>query len=72
MKESIRCLNLASYNYLGFAGNKVPYFNELIDCVKEYGISTQSPAIELGIFWIQELNISFSSKFIKKKISMAG
>lgn len=35
-----KCLNLGSYNYLGFAENKGPCANAAIDAIQKYGVST--------------------------------
>ncbi|XP_049851628.1 serine palmitoyltransferase 2-like isoform X1 [Schistocerca gregaria] len=46
--EVVRCLNLGSYNYLGFASNEGPVFEGVVESVKKYGISTVSPYAMLG------------------------
>lgn len=43
-----RCLNLGSYNYLGFAQNEGPCADTSIESIKQYGIATCSPRRELG------------------------
>jgi serine palmitoyltransferase len=67
MKQSIRCLNLASYNYLGFAGNKVPHLKELIACATTHGVSTQSPAVELGTTTLHRELEELIAQFVGKE-----
>ncbi|KAG5674397.1 hypothetical protein PVAND_004371 [Polypedilum vanderplanki] len=43
-----KCLNLGSYNYLGFAQNKGPCADDAIESIHKYGIATYSPRRELG------------------------
>lgn len=43
-----KCINLGSYNYLGFAQNKGPCAEESIKAIEKYGIATCSPRRELG------------------------
>eukprot|EP01062_Namystynia_karyoxenos_P020609 TRINITY_DN17800_c0_g1_i1.p1 TRINITY_DN17800_c0_g1~~TRINITY_DN17800_c0_g1_i1.p1 ORF type:complete len:574 (+),score=154.97 TRINITY_DN17800_c0_g1_i1:105-1724(+) len=46
--RTIPCINLASYNYLGFAENP-PEVNEMVKkCIRQYGTSAASPSFELG------------------------
>lgn len=42
------CLNLGSYNYLGFASNTGPCAEQSIEAIEKYGIATCSPRSELG------------------------
>lgn len=42
------CINLGSYNYLGFANNTGPCADEAIVSIEKYGISFCSPRLELG------------------------
>lgn len=43
-----KCLNLGSYNYLGFAANTGPCAENSINSIREYGIATCSSRRELG------------------------
>lgn len=43
-----KCINLGSYNYLGFAQNKGPCAEESAKSLEKYGIATCSPIRELG------------------------
>lgn len=40
--EGKKCLNLATHNYLGFAGNEVVE-NAAIECVKRFGVGSCGP-----------------------------
>jgi serine palmitoyltransferase len=42
------CLNLGSYNYLGFAQNKGPCAEDSIEAIHKYGIATYNSRRELG------------------------
>lgn len=43
-----RCINLGSYNYLGFAENTGPRIELVKDSITHYGCGTGSPRQELG------------------------
>lgn len=43
-----KCLNLASYNYLGFASNSGACANNTIQTIQEFGLASASPRRELG------------------------
>jgi serine palmitoyltransferase len=43
-----RCINLGSYNYLGFAENDGPCAEESIKSISKYGMASGSPRSELG------------------------
>lgn len=43
-----KCLNLGSYNYLGFAQNKGPCAEDSIESIHKYGLAISSPRRELG------------------------
>ncbi|XP_014259415.1 serine palmitoyltransferase 2 isoform X2 [Cimex lectularius] len=51
--ENRRCLNLGSYNYLGFAENNGKCAEESIQSLKKYGWATCSPCHELGTTQLQ-------------------
>ncbi|XP_067009623.2 serine palmitoyltransferase 2 isoform X2 [Anabrus simplex] len=51
-----KCLNLGSYNYLGFAEATGPCAESAIDAIRKYGLAACSPVQELGTTpLIQEL-----------------
>lgn len=41
-------MNLASYNYLGFASNSGVCANNTIETIREFGLASSSPRRELG------------------------
>lgn len=43
-----KCINLGSYNYLGFAQSTGPCAETSIESLEKYGIATCSPRLELG------------------------
>ena len=45
---SKKCLNLVSYNYLGFSENRGPRSEKVLEAIKEYGSSTGAVRHELG------------------------
>lgn len=44
----MKCINLGSYNYLGFAQNIGPCAEDSAKALEKYGVSTCSPRRELG------------------------
>lgn len=46
--RTIKCVNLGSYNYLGFAKNTGPCAETSIKAIEDYGIATCSARRELG------------------------
>ena len=46
--ETVHCLNLGSYNYLGFAGNDPYCTPKARKAVEDYGVASCSPIAELG------------------------
>ncbi len=47
--EERKCLNLASYNYLGFAQTTGPIIDAVEESIKKYGVATASPRMEGGM-----------------------
>jgi serine palmitoyltransferase len=47
---STDCLNLSSYNYLGFAEQNGPCVDDVIKAMKKYGVATGSPRMDAGTF----------------------
>eukprot|EP00761_Pharyngomonas_kirbyi_P011604 gb/GECH01011630.1/.p1 GENE.gb/GECH01011630.1/~~gb/GECH01011630.1/.p1 ORF type:complete len:482 (+),score=86.21 gb/GECH01011630.1/:1-1446(+) len=45
--KNVRCLNLGSYNYLGFADVK-PMEEDLMQAIENYGVASCSSAMEMG------------------------
>jgi len=52
--KKIECINLGSYNYLGFAENNGACAEASIDNLKKFGISTCSSRRELGNMTLHE------------------
>ncbi|KAI0990561.1 hypothetical protein GJ496_005537, partial [Pomphorhynchus laevis] len=48
--ESRKCINLSSYDYLGFADKNEYCRNNVEHCIRTYGVSNCIPAFELGKF----------------------
>ncbi len=46
--STTRCLNLGSYNYLGFAETEGPCADASIEATYEYGAGNNSPRRDLG------------------------
>lgn len=53
----IKCINVGSYNYLGFAENVGPCHDAAEETTKTLGVTTCSPRLELG-----KITLVFSSK----------
>lgn len=62
-----RCLNLGSYNYLGFAENDTPITDSVINSVKKYGTSECSPRIQTGTLDIHRQLERTVAEFIGKE-----
>ena len=46
--DIVKCVNLGSYNYLGFAENTGPCAEQSIEAIRKYGITSCSSRTELG------------------------
>jgi serine palmitoyltransferase len=68
--ESLRCLNLASYNYLGFADPRGKHVTEVIESLKKYGVSTSSPALELGSTYLHKQLEEMIARFVGKEAAL--
>jgi len=67
-----RCLNLSSYNYLGFGGlNRYPGSRKILaDAVTKLPLTTASPSVELGFHPVhRQLEVQIS-KFLNKEDCM--
>ncbi|XP_071520281.1 serine palmitoyltransferase 2 [Panulirus ornatus] len=60
----IKCINVGSYNYLGFAENKGPCHDRSEETTKEVGITTCSPRLELGTMEIHRRLEKEMSEFL--------
>lgn len=56
-----KCLNLGSYNYLGFAEASGPCAEESIESIKKYACSLCSTRQELGMFLTESPHICVKS-----------
>jgi serine palmitoyltransferase len=45
--DGFKCLNLATHNYLGFAGNET-IEKEAIDCIRRFGVGSCGPRAFYG------------------------
>lgn len=48
LDSSVKCINLGSYNYLGYAENEGPCTDAAVEAIGKNGISHNSPRSELG------------------------
>eukprot|EP01112_Ceratiomyxa_fruticulosa_P014250 TRINITY_DN4068_c0_g1_i1.p1 TRINITY_DN4068_c0_g1~~TRINITY_DN4068_c0_g1_i1.p1 ORF type:complete len:475 (-),score=60.19 TRINITY_DN4068_c0_g1_i1:70-1494(-) len=69
--ESNRCLNLGSYNYLGFAQNEGPINDRVVSILSRYGTSgTCSTAVEVGTTDLHRQLEEAVAKFVGKESAM--
>nr|CAG8555132.1 4907_t:CDS:2 [Entrophospora candida] len=64
------CLNLSSYNYLGFVQNEGPCADAVEKTIKKYGISSCSPRIEVGTSDLHLRIESLVARFVGKPAAM--
>ncbi|CAH1764766.1 2213_t:CDS:2 [Entrophospora sp. SA101] len=64
------CLNLSSYNYLGFVQNEGPCADAVEKTIKKYGISSCSPRIEVGTSDLHLRIESLVARFVGKSAAM--
>lgn len=62
--KSFECINMGSYNYLGFSQNKGRTADFVEDAIKEYGIAVCSTRHELGTLDIHQKLESLTAKFL--------
>jgi len=60
------CLNLGSYNYLGFAENSGPIIDSVAASIKKYSFATASPAIEGGNYDLIKQLEATTARFVGK------
>lgn len=63
-------LNLASYNYLGFAQNKGPCAEAVIKSINKYGVTLASPRAEVGTSEIHRELEKTVARFVKQEDAM--
>ncbi|CAG8496334.1 177_t:CDS:2 [Acaulospora colombiana] len=64
------CLNLSSYNYLGFAQADGPCADAVEQTIRKYGITTCSPRAEVGSSDLHQKVESLVSRFLGKPAAM--
>eukprot|EP01127_Copromyxa_protea_P006700 TRINITY_DN16700_c0_g1_i1.p1 TRINITY_DN16700_c0_g1~~TRINITY_DN16700_c0_g1_i1.p1 ORF type:complete len:486 (+),score=88.35 TRINITY_DN16700_c0_g1_i1:62-1519(+) len=65
--NEIKCLNLGSYNYLGFSATEGRTIEEAVAAIQEFGVSTTSPRVDLGTHKLhRQLEVEFA-KFLGKE-----
>ncbi|CAJ0836584.1 14678_t:CDS:2 [Entrophospora sp. SA101] len=64
------CLNLSSYNYLGFAQSEGPCADAVEQTVRKYGISSCSSRIEVGTLDLHLQVESLIARFVGKPAAM--
>jgi len=65
-----RCLNLASYNYLGFASGTGAITDEVVDIVKKYGVGCCSSRSDVGNTSLHELAEKMTAEYVGKEAAM--
>eukprot|EP00897_Mesotaenium_endlicherianum_P009888 jgi/Mesen1/8928/ME000548S08438 len=65
-----RCLNVGSYNYLGFAATDPYCTQRVIDSVAQYGVSTCSSRVDGGTNKLHDELEDLVAKFVGKPASM--
>ncbi|KAN0015748.1 hypothetical protein ACTFIV_009594 [Dictyostelium citrinum] len=68
--KTIKCLNLGSYNYLGFAQNEGPVADKVIDSIYKYGVYTGSTSAEVGLSAPQRDLENLTARFVGKEDAM--
>ncbi|RUS25379.1 pyridoxal phosphate-dependent transferase [Jimgerdemannia flammicorona] len=64
------CLNLSSYNYLGFAQAEGPCADAVRETIRQYGISSCSPRAEVGTLDLHERAEVLIARFLGKPAAM--
>lgn len=57
--KSRHVLNLASYNYLGFAASDAYCTPRVLKSLRQYGWSTCSPRAEAGVLVVTRIHVSY-------------
>lgn len=68
--KKLTSLNLASYNYLGFASNKGEQLETVVKSVHQYGISMTSPRMSVGGSSLHKEAEERIAKFLGKESAM--
>jgi len=67
---STECLNLCSYNYLGFAENSGPVIDNVVNDIRKYCVSTGSPWMEAGRYKVIEELEEAIARFVGKPAAL--
>eukprot|EP01121_Diplochlamys_sp_Union-15-3_P021011 TRINITY_DN8385_c0_g2_i1.p1 TRINITY_DN8385_c0_g2~~TRINITY_DN8385_c0_g2_i1.p1 ORF type:complete len:480 (-),score=58.07 TRINITY_DN8385_c0_g2_i1:76-1515(-) len=65
-----RCLNLGSYNYLGFAGPESQTITDVKETMKKFGLSSCSPSCDIGHTVVHEELEKLLAQFLGKEACM--
>jgi len=65
--KDIECLNLGSYNYLAFSDNKGRCLEDVQECIKKYGISTNSTMCDIGTTKLHRAVELKTAQFLNKE-----
>jgi len=68
--ERRKCLNLSSYNYLGFAESNEGCVGEVLDAIENYGISTCSPQAEIGYCTLHQELEEAVARHVRKEAAL--
>lgn len=68
--EEKRCLNLASYNYLGFAENSGPVIDSVVDSISNFGTACGASRLEGGDFQVVRELEEAIARFVGKPSAM--
>ncbi|RUS18290.1 serine palmitoyltransferase 2 [Endogone sp. FLAS-F59071] len=64
------CLNLSSYNYLGFAQSEGPCADAVSETIRRYGLSSCSPRAEAGSLDLHVYAEELVARFVGKPVAM--
>ncbi|EDV21631.1 Serine palmitoyltransferase 2 [Trichoplax sp. H2] len=66
-----RCLNLSSYNYLGFAEKSGPCTDAVETAIEKYGLSTCASRLDFGILDVHKQLEERMAEFVGKEAALA-
>lgn len=64
------CLNLASYNYLGFAETEGPVHEDVVASIKQYGVGACSSRADIGNSPLYQVAEQMSAEYVGKEAAM--
>eukprot|EP00041_Stephanoeca_diplocostata_P015359 m.292751 g.292751 ORF g.292751 m.292751 type:complete len:538 (+) comp20009_c0_seq2:94-1707(+) len=65
-----KCLNLSSYNYLGFAENEGPCLESAVEAISKYGVSSSSRRTDVGTCALHTELEELVAEFVGKEAAM--